>query len=135
MGVSEIILNKKRFIFRPMPINICRKTELKSRWTVPLSIPTFLVIHISQQISTIKRQTALLYWRERKSLAYYPHLSNTNWDTYFIFLPWELPVHQLFMYCTVQYSIVIHLTPFSHSVGKGILNILWLCWHPFCLIF
>jgi hypothetical protein len=27
---------EKRFIFRPGPIHICQKTELNSRWTVPL---------------------------------------------------------------------------------------------------
>jgi hypothetical protein len=30
-------LNQKQFIFRLRPINTCKKTELKPRWTVPLS--------------------------------------------------------------------------------------------------
>ncbi len=31
-------LNQKRFIFKPRPIHIFQKMELKSRWSVPLKI-------------------------------------------------------------------------------------------------
>jgi hypothetical protein len=31
-------LNQKLFIFKPRPIHIFQKTELKSRWSVPLKI-------------------------------------------------------------------------------------------------
>ncbi len=37
VGASEKFLKQRRFSFRPRPIHICQKTELKSRWTVPLS--------------------------------------------------------------------------------------------------
>ncbi len=33
---TEKFYIEKRFIFRPRPIHICQKTELNSRWTVPL---------------------------------------------------------------------------------------------------
>ncbi len=40
MEASENFENQKRFLFRPRPIHICHKSELKSRWTIPLNTYT-----------------------------------------------------------------------------------------------
>jgi hypothetical protein len=37
-GLLKNFKIRSGFIFRPRPINICKSTELKSRWTVPLSM-------------------------------------------------------------------------------------------------
>jgi hypothetical protein len=38
MGVFKKLLNQKQLIFRPVPIHTCQKTEIKSHWTVRLSL-------------------------------------------------------------------------------------------------
>jgi hypothetical protein len=65
-----------RFLFRPRPIHICQKMELKSRWTVPLN--TYYITVNSYQVFSRRYRWDASIKPANKNL---PNLFHLNWHT------------------------------------------------------
>jgi hypothetical protein len=79
------VKNQKWSFFGPRPIHLCHKTELKSRWTVPLRRRFMIVSKTITHADTSPEQIYLASKKQKKSKGHMPKiffLTKKNGESY-----------------------------------------------------